>query len=88
MDNAAIDYEKLADMVADRVAKTPRNAKAIWDKSDCARYLKLGERHFKDRVASHPKFPTPITLPTTDGRFCNARWYADDIIIWAKKQKN
>ncbi len=82
-----IDYDKLADMLAERVSKTPRNAKAIWGPNEAANYLKLARRQFVDRVSKHHSFPASINLPTICGRRCYPRWYADDVIKWAAKQQ-
>lgn len=84
----AIDMEKLADMLAERVMKTPRNAKAIWTCDEAANYLKVKRREVRDRISKHSSFPKPIQLPNGSGGHCERRWYAQEIIKWAEKHRS
>lgn len=81
-----IDYEKLADAVAQKLRLLPPVDKVIWTSKQCAEYLGVSERHYVDRLSKSFDFPAPIKLPSDSGRG-HARWYAVDIQEWVKKYK-
>lgn len=83
----AIDYDKLADALAERMSKTPPIEKVVWGVKECASYLRVSERHFSDRISKHHKFPRAITLPIDGKRRTHPKWFAGEIIAWAEKQR-
>lgn len=82
-----IDYERLADSIAQKLRLLPPADKMIWGAKACAEYLGLSDRHFGDRVSKSYGFPEPIELPMDNGKRGHARWYAIDIQAWAAKHK-
>lgn len=82
-----IDYEKLAETIAQKLRLLPPADRVIWSGKDCAKYLGVSERHFGDRVSKSHGFPEPIRLPDEHGNRGHARWHAVDIQEWAAKQK-
>lgn len=81
-----IDYEKLADAIANKLRLLPPPDKIIWEAEQCAQYLRVSERHYVDRLSKSYGFPSPIKLPSEKGKG-HARWYAKDIQDWVLKQK-
>lgn len=81
-----IDYEKLADAVAQKLRLLPPVDKVIWTAKQCADYLGMSQRHFVDRVSKSYNFPSPIKLPSEGGKG-HAVWYAAEIQDWVAKHK-
>lgn len=82
-----IDYEKLANAIAQRLAILPPPDKVIWTADQCADYLGISRRHFVDRVSKQWRFPAAIKLPTDTGSRGHDRWHAVDIQAWVSKHK-
>lgn len=82
-----IDYEKLAEAVANKLRLLPPPETVIWTAKQCADYLGISERHFVDRVSKHWQFPTAIKLPNATGARGHSRWHAVDVQQWANEQK-
>ena len=82
-----IDYEKLADAIAQRLALLPPPDKVIWNADQCAEYLGISRRHYVDRVSKTWGFPAAIKLPTDGGSRGHDRWYASDVQNWVAQHK-
>lgn len=82
-----IDYEKLADAIAQRLQALPSQARVIWTAKQCADYIGVSERHFVDKVSKAFDFPAPIKLPTDRGKRGHARWYAVEVQDWVAGHK-
>lgn len=82
-----IDYEKLADNIAQKLHAMPAQANVIWNAKQCADYLGFSERHFVDKVSKAISFPASIQFQITKGTRSHSRWYAAEIQTWVKKQK-
>jgi predicted DNA-binding transcriptional regulator AlpA len=82
-----IDYEKLADAVANKLRLLPPPEKIIWNAKQCADYFGISERHFTDRVSKNYDFPAAIKLPNPDGTRGHSRWHAAEVQEWATRQK-
>ena len=52
---------------------------ALWADRDCAAYLGIQERTFKEKVRRRRDFPLPLD-PLLSGRY---RWVAGDVKAWA-----
>lgn len=78
--------DRLAATIANQMRLAPQNDEPLWDAQDCANYLKVSRRHFVDRVANVPGFPTRVQLPTAEGRRGHPRWFAKEVIKWLKKR--
>jgi predicted DNA-binding transcriptional regulator AlpA len=82
-----IDYERLADAIAQRLQAMPAQARVIWTAKQSADYIGVSERHFVDKVSKAFDFPAPIKLPTDRGRRGHARWYAVEVQDWVAGHK-
>lgn len=82
-----IDYEKLADAIARKMAALAPPDKVIWTAEQCAEYLGISRRHYVDKVSKSWGFPAAIKLPTDTGSRGHDRWYAIDVQDWVSKQK-
>lgn len=82
-----IDYEKLADAIATKLAAKVPADKVLWDGKQCAQYLVISEKHFVDKVSKSYNFPAPVRLPSETGRRAHARWYAAEIMNWINNFK-
>ncbi|WP_039917614.1 helix-turn-helix transcriptional regulator [Cellvibrio mixtus] len=82
-----IDYEKLADAIAQRLQALPAQARVIWTAKQCADYIGVSERHFVDKVSKAFDFPAPIKLPSDRGKRGHARWYAVEVQDWVAGHK-
>lgn len=83
----AIDYERLAEAVAVRLAKAPPFELVVWSGKECAEYLKVSRAQFMDRTSKHHEFPAALRMPTESGGGGHPRWFARDVIAWLAKQK-
>jgi hypothetical protein len=83
----AIDLESLADAIADRLSKKAPLEDTLWSAKDCADYFRVNDRHFKERMATHHKFPDPCRFPTSTGGRMHPRWYAKDVITWGRRYR-
>ncbi len=82
-----INVDQLADAIAKKLRLLPPTDKVLWDAKECAEYLRMSEKHFMDRVSKTMKFPKPIKLPSETGRRAHSRWYASEVMDWAKSYK-
>lgn len=82
-----IDYEKLADAIAQKLRLLPPADKVIWNADQCAEYLGISRRHYVDRVSKTWGFPAAIRLPTETGSRGHDRWYAADVQEWVSQHK-
>lgn len=80
----AIDYDKLADAIAQRISTSVPIEVALWDKVECADYLKQAERTFLDKTSKHHTFPTSINVPNGQGGKAKSSWYAHEVIQWVR----
>ena len=82
----AIDYDKLADAIAERItaANSVPLELQIWSAERCAEYLNHSDRTFKERISKHHSFPRAVRMPSEKGlgKCC---YYAKDIIEGAKQ---
>jgi predicted DNA-binding transcriptional regulator AlpA len=78
-----IDYDKLAKKVAENIYLMQSKDGLIWSPKECADYLKISERTFKDSTSKTYGFPAPIKLGTVG----HPKFFASDVIDWAKSQK-
>lgn len=78
------DLDNLAHAVAQRISKQNVTDETIWCAADCADYLGVSRRHFADRISNHHSFPAAIKLPSDTGKNQHRRWYAKEVIAWAK----
>lgn len=83
----AIDYDKLADAVATKLAKMPPVEKTVWGVAECASYLRVSDRQFQDRISKHHKFPKAINYPVDGGKRSHPKWIAGEIMAWAQRQR-
>ena len=81
----AIDYQKLADEIVDKLAKSAPPDRVVWDIKQCADYLKVSEKHFGDRIAHRHDFPLPLKLG--EGERSHRRWLAREVMDWFEKQR-
>lgn len=82
--------ERLADALATRLRAPIPIGVALWSAKDAADYLRICERQFRERIAVHPEFPTPVRLPIIDGRKNrkgHPRRKAREVIAWAERQR-
>lgn len=82
-----IDYDKLANAIAQKLSLLPPPDKIIWNADQCSQYLGISRRHFVDTVSKTFGFPSAIRLPTETGSRGHDRWYAVDIQNWVSKHK-
>ncbi|MFW1676406.1 hypothetical protein ACFVYJ_01310 [Pontibacter sp. JAM-7] len=91
MTDLAIDYEKLAGAIAEKLTLSQPGEYTLWDSEQCASYLRQSRRNFVDRTSKHPSFPKPLRTTTTEvkgasKKVCNC-WYASEVIAWAAKRR-
>ncbi|WP_068390043.1 hypothetical protein [Ventosimonas gracilis] len=58
----------------------------LWTCEDIAAYLKLSTATVERRVVVRPEFPEAIQ-PCATGKHAVRRWFAGDVIRWAKQNK-
>ncbi|NIB38486.1 hypothetical protein HBA55_02760 [Pseudomaricurvus alkylphenolicus] len=73
-----IDYDQLADLIFQKLRKTPLDKDVIWNADDCAEYLRVKRRQFIDRISKKPGFPMPLN--------CGCKWLKSEVIAWVKKR--
>lgn len=79
----AIDYNKLAEAIADKLIPTMADKHTIWSSDDCARYLRIKRRVFTEKTSKLPDFPEPVALTAAGGK--SNRWRALEVIRWANR---
>lgn len=77
--NFEIDYDLLANKIAEAQSLMPSNDEVIWDKTRCAKYLNTSDRNFLDRIAKRKGFPNMV--PSGRG------WRKVDVVRWALKKE-
>jgi predicted DNA-binding transcriptional regulator AlpA len=82
-----INVDLLADAIAKKLRLLPPKDKVLWDAKECAEYLRFSQKHFVDHISKTLKFPRPIKLPSEAGRRAHPRWYASEVMDWAKSYK-
>jgi hypothetical protein len=68
-----IDTDALARAIVAKLPRVPLD-KLLWDKAECAAYLKQSVRTF-ERTLTLPDFPAPVFTPVR----C---WRASEVIEW------
>lgn len=82
-----LDIDTLATAIADKLHKMAPIEFVLWDGNECANYLRIAPRQFKERTAQLSKFPSPIRLPTGGNHMGNPKWYAQEVMNWTVKQR-
>lgn len=85
MEAITFDYDKLADALAKRLKKQVPIEVALWDKADCADYLKQSQRTFLDKTSKNHTFPASINVPNGVGGKSQSCWYAHEVIKWVRE---
>ena len=73
----SIDYDLLADKIANRIAKAPKEADVLWNAGECSEYLRVERRQFVDRISKRRGFPK--------ARATGSVWLSSEVVRWAKK---
>lgn len=82
----AINMETLASSIATKLGKMPPFETILWDGDECAEYLRVAPRHFKEKIAQNHKFPAPVRFPTSgNAKKGHPKWYAHEVVTWARK---
>ena len=83
----AIDYDKLADAVAEKInSKPPVPIEVmLWSVDDCSEYLKQARRTFAEKTSKHHTFPLSVNVPNGVGGKANSCWYAHEVINWVRE---
>ena len=58
----------------------------LWTSEDIASYLKLAPYTVARRVVTRPEFPAPLQ-PCLTGSRAVKRWFAADVITWARQNR-
>jgi hypothetical protein len=85
MTDLSIDYDLLANAIAQRLAVSHPDETTLWNGKDCALYLRQSPTTFRDHTSKQESFPQAIRLPNGRGQRSNALWRAQDVIKWAVK---
>jgi hypothetical protein len=85
MTDLSIDYEALANAIAQRMTINNPDDTTLWNGKDCAFYLRQAYVTFRDHTSKQETFPQAIRLPNGRGTRSNALWRAQDVIKWAQK---
>ena len=80
-----IDYDLLAEKIAERIASAPPPESVLWDKVQCAKYMKYSTFHFSERIAAKPSFPKPINF--SEKSKGKKLWYAHEVMKWLAEQQ-
>jgi predicted DNA-binding transcriptional regulator AlpA len=84
----AIDYDKLADAVANKLRLLPPFESVLWNAEQCADYLNISESNFSNRISKSTKFPSPSILPSsTGGNGGKKLWFAHEVTKWSATRK-
>ncbi|TDR82148.1 hypothetical protein [Paludibacterium purpuratum] len=62
-----------------------RNAPALWKAENIGEWLDLSEYTVSHHVVTQPGFPAAIRATGT--KECQKRWFADEVIEWARKYR-
>jgi hypothetical protein len=80
--------EVLADAIAKRLAKLEPFEYVLWDLNDIARYLHRNKETVRQRMVCLPSFPKAIRVPAGDAKRPHPRYYAKEVVEWAKKHQD
>lgn len=81
--NNTHEIDQIAAAVAARIKPELPISIDLWSSTELAAYFKQTPYHTLQRVASHPTFPRPVRIPTTQGKG-HPRWKAREVIAWAE----
>jgi len=59
----------------------------LWSYREIADYLRLSQDAVARNVVAQPNFPQPL-LPCTKGKKASKRWFAGEVIRWAKNNRS
>jgi len=78
------DLETLAQAIVTRLPRLPLDS-VLWDGAECADYLRMNPATFP-ATAALPDFPKPTRVTDAVSRSgpSNRRWFAQDVIDWAR----
>lgn len=84
--NEAINIDQLAESIAKKMATSVPLELRLWNAAECAEYLRVAPRQFKERTSQIHTFPPAVRLPSDNG-LGHPKWYAQEVIDWAKKYR-
>ena len=84
VDMEAIDYNKLAEAIAERLSRQVSVEVALWNVDECADYLKQARRTFSNKTSKNHSFPASINVPNGVGGKSQSCWYAHEVIQWVR----
>lgn len=82
--NEAIDYNKLASAIAERLTPRVPFDRQLWDSEMCAEYFRMSVSNFMQSIACNPSFPKAIRVPSMRGKSSLPRWKAKEVIGWTE----
>ncbi len=62
-----------------------QDAPKLWSMDDIASWMGLSIHTVRLRIVTQPDFPPPL-IPSGDGVKSQKRWFADDVVGWARRQ--
>jgi len=71
-----LDYDRLGAVIARELLQGPKDEDILWTSYECAKYLGMSHRHFRDRVSKRRGFPQACAIGKT--------WLRADVVRWAK----
>ena len=82
----AIDYDKLAEAVANKIGRQAPAEAIIWSPEECASHLNKSSRSFSEHLSKQAGFPDAVIVPNgqKNGRALLG-WRMVDIIKWVDK---
>ena len=82
--NETIDADQLAKAIIARLPNVPLGS-LLWTRDQCAEYLRVEPLTMVEIVAL-PDFPKPTRVTGASGKQgpSNRRWFAQDVIDWAR----
>lgn len=76
-----INYQELGKEIAKNIVLFERK-EIIWSNEDCADYLRVSLKYFRDVLSKRNGFPAPIVYESN-----RAKYKSSDVIEWAMKQQ-
>lgn len=67
------------------VALSVKSAPALWNAEQIGEWIGLSEYTVKQKVVCQEGFPAPVKA--TGLKDCSRRWFADEVIDWARKHR-
>lgn len=61
--------------------------KQIWTADECAKYLRVSVRKFKQDISTKRSFPKKLNLDKDCQHGTNFRWKAHEVMAWAAGQR-